>query len=156
MVVGYQHTLEAGERPPKSDEEDKWQNYVLTYTRHFTRKGEFRYSSLQIRSQPLKVSLCWSSYGPCAQAFPQNILKTVIPDYPGVSFATDSVNLTLPSEVLLHCRQDLHDALAKGEVGDEDGRKHLKFLLDFYEEEEAALIKEYLNLVGQGLTTYPM
>jgi hypothetical protein len=87
---------------------------------------------------------------------PQNILKTVIPDYPGVSFATNSVDLSLPSEVLLHCRQDLYDALAKGEIGDENGRSHLKFLLDFYEEEEGTLIKEYLNLVGQGLITYPM
>jgi hypothetical protein len=73
-----------------------------------------------------------------------------------VSFATDSVSLSIPSEVLLHCRQDLHDALAKGEIGDEVGRKHLKFLLDFYEEEEASLIKKHLDLVGQGLITYSM
>jgi hypothetical protein len=46
----------------------------------------------------------------------------------------------------VHCRQDLYDALAKGEIGDENGRNHLKFLLDFYEEEEGALIMNISTL----------
>jgi hypothetical protein len=137
--LGYQHIIEAGERPPKPDDEDKWQHFVLTYTRHFDRKSNYRHSTVQIKSKPLK-----------------DILKAVIPAYPGISFATDSVNLSLPSEVLLHYRKELYETLEMGEIGDEEGRKHLKFMLQWYEEEDAALIKEYTNLVDQGLTTYQL
>ncbi|KAL1745950.1 P-loop containing nucleoside triphosphate hydrolase protein [Schizophyllum fasciatum] len=136
---GYQHTVEAGERPPKADDDDKWKNYVLAYTRHFNQKGLYEKSTVDIKSQPLK-----------------DILKEVIQDYPGVSFATATVQLELPSRVLLHTREDLHAALREGEAGTEEGRKHLQFFLDWYEETEKDLIKEYTNLAEQKLTTYPL
>uniref|UniRef100_D8Q847 AAA+ ATPase domain-containing protein n=1 Tax=Schizophyllum commune (strain H4-8 / FGSC 9210) TaxID=578458 RepID=D8Q847_SCHCM len=136
---GYQQTVEAGERPPKADDDDKWKNYVLTYTRHFDKKGLFEKSTVEIKSQPLK-----------------DVLKVIIPDYPGVSFATETVRLSLPSQVLLHNRTELHKALHEDQVGTEEGRKHLKFFVDWYEETDKALIKEYTNLADQALTTYPL
>ncbi|TRM67024.1 P-loop containing nucleoside triphosphate hydrolase protein [Schizophyllum amplum] len=136
---GYKEIVEAGERPPKTDDEDKWRNYVLTYTRHFDKKGFYQNSTVEIKSSALK-----------------EILKTVINDYPGVSFATERVVLPLPSRVLLHHRADLYTALRQGTVGDEEGRKHLKFFLEWYEDEDAELIKSYTNLIDQGLVTYPL
>ncbi|KIK51129.1 hypothetical protein GYMLUDRAFT_208901 [Collybiopsis luxurians FD-317 M1] len=133
---GYTFIVEAGAAPPK-DDEDKWSNYVLTYTRHFDEEHDrFTYSNIEIKSQPLK-----------------RILKRIIKYYPGESFATEKVELSLPSEVLLHYRKELWNVY-EDKVGDEEGRSHLKFLLEWYEKEENELIKQYENLIAQGLITY--
>lgn len=110
----------------------------MTYTRHFDEEHDrYSYSNIEIKSSPLK-----------------KILKRVIRDYPGESFATEKVELTLPSEVLLHYREELWKVFKEGKLGDEEGREHLKFLLEWYENEESELIKQYENLIAQGLTTY--
>lgn len=139
---GYPFIVEAGSAPPKKETTDKWPDYILTYTRHFDEENDrYSYSDIEIKSQSLK-----------------KILKRVIRDYPGESFATEKVELTLPSRVLLHYRPELK-ALLKEEgeqwkIDDEEGRNHLKFLLEWYEEEESELIQQYENLVAQGLITY--
>ncbi|KAF5388758.1 hypothetical protein D9757_005573 [Collybiopsis confluens] len=134
---GYSFIVEAGAAPPK-DNDDKWSNYVLTYTRHFDQEHDrFIFSKITIKSLSLK-----------------RILKRVINDYPGESFATDNVELTLPSEVLLHYREELWKAYREGTIGTEEGRSHLKFFLDWYEQEENELIKQYENLIAHGLITY--
>lgn len=136
---GYPQITEAGTPPPEK-KEDKWSNYVLTYTRNFDdEEDRYEHSDVEIKSRPLK-----------------DILKGVIRDYPSESFATDKVELRLPAQVLLHYREELWRVYREGNVSNEEGRSHLKFLLDWYEEEEHDLIMQYENLTAQGLITYSL
>ncbi|KAE9407473.1 P-loop containing nucleoside triphosphate hydrolase protein [Gymnopus androsaceus JB14] len=123
---GYPQITEAGTPPPEKTG-DKWSNFVLTYTRNFDEEDDrYEDSDIEIKSRPLKT-----------------ILKDVIKDYPGQSFATEKVELS-------------SQAYREGKVGNEEGRTHLKFLLEWYEEQESSLIKQYENLTAQGLITYEL
>ncbi|KAL1749228.1 P-loop containing nucleoside triphosphate hydrolase protein [Schizophyllum fasciatum] len=135
---GVRQTLEAGETPPPLDK-SKWKDHVLIHTRHFNQKGEHTKSTVEIKPRPLK-----------------DILNAVMPDYPGVSFATASVELTLPNQAVFHHREELRRVVSEGEMGTEEGRRQLEFFLDWYEETEKDLVDNYQNLTEQGLITYPM
>lgn len=135
---GRVHITEAGEAPPKNDAD--WADYVLTHTRHFNRfSGQYTHSGIEIKSKPLKA-----------------LLKHAIRNYPGVTFATDEVTLIMPAHPLFNTRDELWKIVKEEKLGSEDGRAHLKYLLEWYEEEERQLITQYDDLVAQGLTTYAL
>ncbi|KAF9064231.1 P-loop containing nucleoside triphosphate hydrolase protein [Rhodocollybia butyracea] len=135
---GRVHITEAGEAPPKNEAD--WADYVLTHTRHFDRfNGQYTHSDIEIKSKPLK-----------------SLLKHAIRNYPGVSFATDQVMLIMPAHPLFNTRHELWNIVKEEKLGSQDGREHLKYLLEWYQEEERGLITQYDDLVAQGLTTYSL
>lgn len=134
---GYTNIHEAGSGPPEKANSDKWAHYVLCYTRHFNNEDKYYKSSVEIKSKPLR-----------------EILRRVISDYPGVSFATDKVTLDLPCEALFHHLDDLYAELERVEDG--ESKDHLRYLLEWFEKEEEDTLKEYRNLLPQGLITFDL
>ncbi|KAJ7751771.1 P-loop containing nucleoside triphosphate hydrolase protein, partial [Mycena maculata] len=117
-----------------------WQKHILVVIRHFDEdeqeKGKIERTSVEVYSGYLR-----------------KILAKVIDHYPGVSFHTEHISLTLPAESLYHYRSELRaeaQTLREGSVELE----HLNILINFIETQFATTIEQVNNLFPQGLISY--
>lgn len=112
-----------------------WSKFALCIVRHLDGSNKLvQQVSLQVNSQHLK-----------------DILKEVIPQFPGISFQTKDISIQKPYRVLFHYRHEL-EAAGKGLDG--EAAEHLQLLMDFIDEEFGETIEESDNLVEQGLINY--
>jgi hypothetical protein len=131
---GYIKITDSG--PPEKSKVDQYAKYVLCLTRLFDRKGRYTGSQLEIKSPHMK-----------------QILRHAIGDYPGVSFYTKDIKLGVQPKAFFHYLSEI-----KGEVDTLEGeaREHGDFLVQYIEDQFEDIIKEYTNLLGQGLMTYEL
>ncbi|KAJ7650899.1 P-loop containing nucleoside triphosphate hydrolase protein [Roridomyces roridus] len=117
---------------------DWWERHVLVVIRHFEEyeKDRVEKTTVEIYSEHLRKTL-----------------SKVIKSYPGISFQTEQISLTLPVECLYHYMEELGaeaETLAKDSVE----LDHLKILLDFIQTQFAKTIEEVSNLRPQNLISY--
>ncbi|KAJ7255682.1 hypothetical protein C8J57DRAFT_1721711 [Mycena rebaudengoi] len=115
-----------------------WEKHILVVIRHFYRgeQEKVRKTSVEVYSGHLR-----------------KILAKVIDHYPGISFHTKHISLTLPVESLYHYLSELRaeaQTLREGSMELE----HLNILLNFIEAQFATTIEQVNNLLPQNLISY--
>ncbi|KAJ7512900.1 AAA family ATPase [Mycena galericulata] len=119
---------------------DWWEKHILVVIRHFDEdepdKEKIEKTTVEVYSEQLR-----------------KILAKVINSYPGISFHTEHISLTLPVESLYHYLSELRveaETLQDGSVQLE----HLNILLNFIETQFANTIEQVNNLRPQNLISY--
>lgn len=87
---GYTHIQEPGAAPPEKSKEDQWADFVLCELRHFNYENKYTHRTLEVKSRHLK-----------------EVLKSVIGEYPGISFRTHKIKLEFPLHCLYHYLDEL-------------------------------------------------
>lgn len=87
---GYTHIQEPGAEPPEKSKEDQWADFVLCELRHFNYENKYTHRTLEVKSRHLK-----------------EVLKSVIGEYPGISFRTHKIKLEFPLHCLYHYLDEL-------------------------------------------------
>jgi len=112
-----------------------WSKFALCIVRHLDGSNKFvQQVCLQVNSQHLK-----------------DILKAIVPQFPGISFQTKEISIQKPYRVLFHYRHEL-EAAGRGLNG--EAAEHLQLLMDFINEEFGETIEESDNFVEQNLINY--
>ncbi|KAJ7269327.1 P-loop containing nucleoside triphosphate hydrolase protein [Mycena haematopus] len=137
---------------PRTVGGDWWEKHILVVIRHFawvSRENE-------IVQQKTTAAYSESVQQTTVEVYSEHlrkILARVINDYPGISFRTKHISLTLPADCLYHYLSELRaeaDALQEGAVELE----HLNVLLNFIETQFADTIEQVKNLSPQNLISY--
>ena len=116
-----------------------WEEYVLCFVHHHDRRGNnIVKQSLRINSTPLK-----------------DVLKRIIPKYPGISFQTADVTLDIPLHCLYHHLSELRREADFAAVSSEK-KTHINLLLDLIEKEFKHTLTVGKDLLEQGRITYDM
>ncbi|KAJ7635038.1 P-loop containing nucleoside triphosphate hydrolase protein, partial [Roridomyces roridus] len=117
---------------------DWWEKHILVVIRHFEQydKERVERTTVEVYSKHLR-----------------KILGEVIGYYPGISFHTEHISLTLPVECLYHYLEELRaEAVTLSE--DSIQLQHLNILLNFIETQFAKTIEEVKNLRPQNLISF--
>ncbi|KAF7337590.1 AAA family ATPase [Mycena sanguinolenta] len=119
---------------------DWWEKHILAVIIHFDAELEefefFEKVTVEVYSQHLR-----------------KILAEVIGNYPGVSFLTEHISLTLPAHCLYHYLSELRAEAETLQEGSTE-LEHLNVLLKFIETQFAETIEEVNNLRPHNLITY--
>ncbi|KAJ6499691.1 P-loop containing nucleoside triphosphate hydrolase protein [Mycena vitilis] len=137
---GDEYYIRQKKAAPRTPGGDWWEKHILAVIRHFDasepEKEKVESTTVEVYSEHLRKTLA-----------------KVINTYPGISFTTEHICLTLPAECLYHYLVELKaeaDTLQKGSVELE----HLDILLNFIETQFAKTIEQVNNLRPQNLVSY--
>ncbi|KAJ6571786.1 P-loop containing nucleoside triphosphate hydrolase protein [Mycena capillaripes] len=137
---GDEYYIKQKKAAPRTPGGDWWEKHVLVVIRHFDEdepeKEKVEQTTVEVYSQHLRKTLA-----------------KVINTYPGISFNTEHISLTLPAESLYHYLSELRaeaETLQDGSVELE----HLNILLNFIETQFANTIEQVNNLRPQNLVSY--
>ncbi|KAJ6537188.1 hypothetical protein B0H19DRAFT_1270842 [Mycena capillaripes] len=137
---GDEYCIRQKKAAPRTPGGDWWEKHILVVIRHFAKdepeKEKVEKTTVEVYSQHLR-----------------KILAKVIDTYPGISFHTEHISLTLPVESLYHYLTELRAEASTLKEGFAEF-VHLNILLDFIEKQFANTIDQVNNLRPQNLVSY--